>query len=112
MSKTLAAVAFLAWSLWFGGLIALFIFVQTLFRQDRAIAVEAAPQMFQVFERYQLLLAAMLLLSFFGWWFLSRAIWPIVLFVIIGIATSCAAFGTARITPQMEQLRLDGQSGS
>jgi hypothetical protein len=59
--------ALLAWALWFGGLITLFVCVVTLFHFDRAIAVQAAPQLFHVFERYQLILAAAAIVSALLW---------------------------------------------
>src|SRR5437764_11000544 len=95
MSKIVSGLMLLVWSCWFGGLVALFIFVTTLFRQDRAIAIEAAPRMFHVFEQYQLILATILLLLLFGSWLLRRSAWMLVLFILIGLASGAAAFATA-----------------
>ena len=41
----------IAWGLWFGGMVALFLFVSYLFATDRPTAIVAAPKMFFVFER-------------------------------------------------------------
>src|SRR5438270_153189 len=57
----------LSWALWFGGLIALFVFVVTLFHNNREIAVQAAPQLFVAFERYHLILAGIALLATVLW---------------------------------------------
>jgi hypothetical protein len=57
MRKLLHTAAQLLCGVWLGGLIALFIFVITLFHEDHALAVQAAPKLFAVFEKYQLLLA-------------------------------------------------------
>jgi hypothetical protein len=56
-------VALIAWALWFGGLITTFIFVLTLFHEDRELAIQTAPRLFHVFEIYQLILAGLLLTS-------------------------------------------------
>ena len=58
MSRILSFIALLAWSLWLGGLVTLFVCVVMLFKTDRAIATQAAPHLFLAFERYQLIVAA------------------------------------------------------
>jgi hypothetical protein len=112
MRKVLAIFVILSWSLWFGGIIALFLFVSTMFRQSRGIAVEAAPMLFQAFERYQLLLAALALVCLVLWRVLlaSRAI--MVVFTLMALAAVMAVLSTTLITPRMETLRRQGQSDS
>lgn len=44
-----------SWALWFGGMIALFIFVSRLFITNRDVAVNAAPVLFQSFAIYQII---------------------------------------------------------
>jgi hypothetical protein len=55
MRKTLSVIMMLAWALWFGGMIVLFIFVMRLFGTSRAVAVDAAPVLFNTFAVYQLI---------------------------------------------------------
>ena len=112
MRKLLAILVTLSWAVWFGGIVGLFVFVSTLFRQSRPIAVEAAPMLFHAFERYQLLLAAFVLVCLVLWRVLvpSRAI--MVVFTFVALAAVAAVLSTTLVTPRMETLRRQGQSGS
>jgi hypothetical protein len=58
MQKVLAAFLAVSWSLWFGGLVVLLLFVTKLFQASRSIAVEAAPVLLQTFAIYQLMVGA------------------------------------------------------
>src|SRR5579862_8781395 len=58
LQKFSAGFVCLAWSLWFGGLAAIFLFAAALFAKDRETALKAAPIMFLIFEKYQILIAA------------------------------------------------------
>jgi hypothetical protein len=44
------------WSLWFGGMIAMILFVINLFGESRDLGTHAAPVLFRVFSIYQILL--------------------------------------------------------
>lgn len=101
----------LAWALWFGGMIALFLFVQTLFAHDRAVAVEAAPQLFIVFQKFQLILAAITLAAVVAWRVAapSRAVVAIV--VLLAVATFAGVAISVWIMPRMNELRALGESG-
>ena len=55
MQKALTCVLMIAWSLWFGGMIALFLFVMRLFITNRDMATQAAPVLFQAFATYQII---------------------------------------------------------
>jgi hypothetical protein len=116
MSRVASILVRLSTSLWFGGMIFLFIAVQTLFRAfprpASEVAPQAAPALFAVFERYQLALAAVALLSAFAWYVTTRSGRVIVLFALLALAATGAAVSTALITPRMEQLRTAGQSSS
>ncbi len=102
----------LAWGLWFGGMVALILFVQTLFARDREIALEAAPMLFVSFERVQLLFAAAACVGTFCWWVLTRRRAVIVLFALFAIAGAMAALSTTLNTTPMEQLRAQGMRES
>jgi hypothetical protein len=89
------------WALWLGGLIALFIFVLTLFHEDHALAVQTAPRLFHVFEYYQLVLAAAAILSAI----VQRATLPAMLFCL---ATVGAVVSPLVITPKIMQMQRLG----
>jgi hypothetical protein len=91
---------------------ALFLFVTRLFAVDRPTALKAAPQMFLVFERYQILLAAAALLGVVAWRILAGSIRITVLFILLAAATVPAALGPMLVTSRLEQLRQQGQSSS
>src|SRR5579872_389465 len=110
--KMAAGLVCVAWGLWFGGLGALFLFATRLFNEDRETAIKAAPIMFLVFERYQLLLAAAALLGVVGWRIGGGSIRVTVLFSLLAIAAIPTALNPILITSRMEQLRLQGQSSS
>lgn len=112
MKTALLALLSVAVALWLGGLIALFIFAQALFAEDRALAVRAAPVLFDVFAPYQLILAGVALLASIGWWATARgraAAWAVGL---VALATAGAAVVGFYIVPRMEAIRLAGDSGS
>jgi len=112
LRKIAASLVCIAWALWFGGLGALFLFVTDLFAKDRPTALNAAPQMFLVFERYQILLAAAALLGVVAWRILAGSIRVTVLFIMLASATLPAALGPMFVTSRLEQLRRQGQSSS
>jgi len=102
----------LAWALWIGGLLALFIFVSTLFRNDREIAVQAAPQLFVAFQQYHLILAAIALVAIVAWRIVAPARMVLVMFVLLGLAACCGVAVAIWIIAPMEKLRMEGLGGS
>src|SRR5437868_4635908 len=72
MSRLFAFLTMLAWALWLGGLITLFLCVITLFHHNRSSAIDAAPVLFVNFERYQLILAALGLTCTVTWRIVSK----------------------------------------
>jgi hypothetical protein len=105
-------VAHLAWALWLGGMIALFVFVTTLFNGDRAVAMQAAPRMFVVFQKYQLILAAIALAATVGCRIAAPSKSIVAVFVFFAAAACSAAAVSIWILPRMEQLRSLGESSS
>jgi hypothetical protein len=97
------AVAHVAWALWLGGLVSLFIFVGTLFSEDHALAAQTAPRLFHVFERYQLALAAVALLSAIC----RRTTLAAVLFCLASVG---AVVSPLMITPRIMELQRLGQT--
>jgi hypothetical protein len=106
-------LALLAWSLWLGGLVTVFLIVTTLFRtQDRETFRAVAPVVFLAFERYELVLAGLTLLGLFGWRLSAPSYAATTLFVLAALATIGTLASTLLITPKLEHLRLMGQSES
>ena len=68
--------------------------------------------LFHAFERYQLLLAAFALVCLVLWRVLvpSRAV--MVVFTLLAFAAVAAVLSTTLVTPRLETLRRQGQSGS
>jgi hypothetical protein len=112
LRRIAAGLVCIAWALWFGGLGSLFLLVTRLFAEDRDTALKAAPRMFLVFERYQLLLAAAALVGAVAWRVLAKSVRVTVLFWMLAVAALPAALGPILITAHMEQLRLRGESSS
>jgi hypothetical protein len=103
-------LALLAWSLWLGGLVLLFLIVQTLFAAEpRDTFIEVAPRIFLAFERYQLLLAGLALLGTFAWRLASPTPALGALFSLLAAATVGALTSSLYITPHLEDLRLRAQ---
>jgi hypothetical protein len=99
-----------ALTLWLGGLLALFIFVQSLFNADRAVAVQAAPILFRVFELYQLGLAGVALISLIGWRLLvcSRPKRWMLALVLLAVALSVAEM--VLVSSRMRAILAGGQT--
>lgn len=109
---TLARTALgIVWGLWFGGVIALFIFAVTLFNGlGKETAAIATGVMFPAFERYHLVLAALALAACVAWRALSKSRAATVVFVLLAVATVMAVTSAAVITPKILELRRLGQT--
>lgn len=107
--RTLTA---LAWALWLGALIALFLFVQTMFRQDRPTAVVAAPMLFNAFEKYQMVLAAAGIVGTLGLILVVRSRLAVPLLLVFLLSIAGGIYSTVAITAKMNAMREQGLSGS
>jgi len=108
MRRLLSTVVTLAWALWFGGMIVLFIAVGTIFgtlHEHRGLAGDVASALFRRFEVYQLALAAAALLATFAWWLADRSRLKIALFALFALAAVAAVLVTTRVSPRIEGLR-------
>ena len=110
MRYGLSLLVMLVWALWLGGLMTLFLSVTRLFANDRAIAVAAAPQLFNAFEHYQIILAAVALLSAAVWRLSEPRELLTILFFLFALASVGCVISSAMITPKMQAIRLAGQS--
>jgi hypothetical protein len=105
MRKVWPFLSLFAWALWLGGLLALFLFVVTLFHESHSLAVQTAPRLFHVFEIYQLILAGIALISTFA---LRR--WGAGFLFLL--ATAGAIVSPTVITPHLTRLQEAGLSKS
>ena len=110
MRSVWAILTTLAWGLWFGGMGTLFLLVSYLFVADRATAVVAAPRMFFAFERYQLGVAAVAILSAALWRLGAKRAVVTAIFVLFALTAVGTIVSATAIRPQMERLRLAGVS--
>ncbi len=99
-------------ALWLGGSMALYMFVQYLFKIERAVAVNAAPMMFFIFERYQLMIAAILLAATIVWRLYSCSRPKKLLLACLMVASLLAITQFGIISPKMNELHLTGQSSN
>jgi hypothetical protein len=109
---TAAALVCIAWGLWFGGLGAIFLFVTRLFAVDRDLAIKTAPQLFLVFQRYQLVLAAAALLGTVAWRVVLPSGRATAVFWMLAAASAIAAAGPMLVTNRMLQLWTAGKSAT
>ncbi|HTW94739.1 MAG TPA: hypothetical protein VMD30_08105 [Tepidisphaeraceae bacterium] len=111
MKTIFSTLSCLAWGLWFGGLVALFIFVTTLFQWNHDMAVQTAPRLFAVFEPYQVIVAAVTLLSTIAWrWTARRGLISVIF--LLALATAGAILSPVFLSPRMHELIAAGQLGS
>lgn len=101
----------LAWGLWFGGMVALFLFVSYLFVSDRSTAMLAAPKMFFAFERYQLAVATVAIIAAAAWRLSTRRGVITAIFVLLALSAVGTVVSATFIRAPMEELRRQGQSG-
>jgi hypothetical protein len=115
MTRLLSTLVAIAWAVWFGGMIMLFVALGSIFTTpgvDRATAGDVAAGLFPKFERMQLVLAAVCVLGTFAWWFAARSRAKLVLFVLFGLATVAAVAETTMVTPKIEAMRVQGLRGT
>jgi hypothetical protein len=110
MRYGLSLIAALAWGLWLGGLITVFVTVNHLFRVNRPTAVLAAPEIFIAFERWQIILAGAAMLSAAIWRLTTPRKLLTALFFLFAVASIGTVIATAVISPRMHAIRIAGES--
>jgi len=103
MRSVTGVVFLISWALWVGGTVAILLFVQRLFSDDRNLAVMVAPKMFHIFEAYQIILAAASIVSLV---LLGRQRHRSLIWCLILAAVSIAVISISVITPKLEHFRL------
>ena len=112
MFRLFAFLTLLAWGLWLGGLITLFLCVITMFAHNRSLAADIAPQLFVNFERYQLILAAVALTSAVVWRVISKNLLVNWVFLLLCLSSLGAIASPLYFSKQMEVLRQEGKTSS
>lgn len=93
-----------AWSLWLGGLVAVFFIVTLLFAADKTLAVQVGPRVFPPFEKLQLILGAVALLGCFALRVSTKSgFWTFVLAILI-VAVLPAIASPLLVTPKLMAL--------
>ena len=110
MKYLFSCLATMAWALWLGGLVTLFISVTALFAHSHDLAVEAAPVLFLRFEKYQLALAAGSIAAMLLWQVQGSSRSKTAILLLMTLAAGCAAYSTASVTPAIERLRAMHQT--
>ncbi len=115
--RIFAILTTLAWALWFGGAIALFLFVTRLFQvAPRSTATRAAPILFVAFGKYQLILAgaAVVFAAIYSavagrsrnWYPLALLLVLVAALVPVGWLVVMGVEGRGSIDPTLERLHL------
>ena len=106
MTRPLPHLVLVTLGLWLGGLVALILFVSTLFVKARGVAVDAAPVIFAAFEKYQLALAAVALLTLVLWRLAGRTRTKTLALAATLVATGLAVLQISVITPRINASRV------
>jgi hypothetical protein len=112
MRSLFSILSTLAWSLWFGGLIAVFVIATGMFSRDRALALQANPAIFAIFERYQLIIGAAALICLLGWRIAGGGLLVSAIFALLALAAAAAVIEPLAISSKMQQLVRDSQTDS
>lgn len=115
MQRAISTFVTIIWGLWFGGLIVLFLAVQSLFntfatRHD--LAGQGAAHIFHAFNAYQLALAAAALIATVLWRIKGPPKLTTAFFVFFALAALGACTITMYFTPHIEMLQHQGLTES
>lgn len=115
MNRIVSIALTLTLSLWAGSLVHLVLTVSSLFasfpKAQSSVALQAAPAVFWITERYHIALCLIVLLLLLAWSRLRRSRWILgmgVLAVLASVLVFVQAFG---LSAKMEALRGQGLSG-
>src|SRR5689334_22589040 len=91
-------------ALWLGGQATLVLLIVTLFVKDRPTAVHAGPLMFHVFERYQLIVAAVAILSALSLLLITRRRTFLAMLIVFILTAVGGMISITTTTRQLEDL--------
>ena len=110
--RSLSTVLVLAWGVWFGAIVMVFVTVGSLFTtfaDQRQVAGAAAAGVFRSFERLELIAAPIALVAVLVTRWRGRSPQSSqVLFVLLAMATLGALRSRFFLTPRIEELRRQG----
>jgi MFS family permease len=110
MRTVLTWLTLLAWALWLGGLVTLFITVSSLFvtfADHPEVAGAAASAIFARFNVYQLIVA---MVALFGGLLIPRAGRQKTFYIaLVTVALALAVFVTSYLAPHLEAMREQGE---
>jgi hypothetical protein len=117
MRYFLCILVTLAWGLWFGGLVATFLFINRLFITMNAMNIrpifdQVAPGQFRMSERFELVVGMFALLVTVGLWMIRRTRAVTWMFFILAVTAALAIFKATYITPKMLELIHPGEEPS
>ncbi|MFI5379597.1 MAG: DUF4149 domain-containing protein [Tepidisphaerales bacterium] len=93
-----------AWGLWLGGLVTVFFIITLLFAADKTLAVQVGPRVFPAFERFQLVLGAVVLLACFFLRLSTKSRFWTLLFALLIVAVLPAIASPLLVTPKLMHL--------
>jgi hypothetical protein len=115
MHRLLSTVLVLAWGLWFGAIVMVFVTVTSLFAtfaEQRATAGAAAAGVFRRFDVLQLVAGTLALLASIGLRSRARTRRPVALPVTVILAALVALASALLVTPRIDALRRAGEPSS
>ena len=109
MRYLLQLIVTVAWALWFGATIAVFVFALNLFHTHPSIAGEANSAMFVVFGKYELILALIAIFAA-GMLLVNYPTKPVVVLIAwLVFSGAIGMFSALGFTPRMEILRTQNK---
>jgi hypothetical protein len=103
----------LAWGIWFGGLLSMFMFITGLFNSLKAEGLrqvfdQIAPHQFMMSERFELVFGMLALIMTFGLRLLDHRPAVTWFFGVLALAAMVAILKSAVLTPRMVKLIVPG----
>jgi hypothetical protein len=116
MRYFLSGLLALAWALWFGGIVSLFLFINRLFEsmkdEYRGVFDVVAPQQFRMAERFGIVAGGLALLVAFAMRLLTRGVAATWLFALLAIAAVLEVVRPVLISAKMLALIRPGETPS
>jgi putative Mn2+ efflux pump MntP len=116
MRYVTSLVLMISWALWIGGIVAVLVGVTAIFGEfpgeQRATAGRAAAAVFRNFSFYELIVAAVALVTAVALRLMRPGYSRTSLFILLALAALMAAISAGIVTPRIDTLRLEGQSHS
>ncbi len=110
MRAILRTWVILAWGLWFGGLMAVFVVATAMFRAGHDVGAAANPILFAAFERYQLWIAGAAVIGATGWVSSRPSRGPVAVWMLLALAGAGAVVNPLWITPTIHRLQVEGRT--